>query len=132
MTEKRADDPTYRDYVKPEMHGAFKKMCHDNSEDFYSCGIILSMHLVLKNLMQHKFTGVLGGDKMSPKEAWEDGLKDVGHSGMSASCVAVNVSHFSPRADEFVRWCIENDIVMVDWKKYKFKDGTHGRAPHSK
>jgi len=132
MTEEESPEPTYHDYVKPNMAEHFKKKCHDNSEDFYSCGILLSAHLVLKNLMQHNFKGVWKGDKMSPKEAWEDGLKDVGHSGASASYVAIVVSHFSPRADEFVRWCMENAVVSVDWSKYKFADGTFGKAPYAK
>ena len=67
---------------------------------------ITSLHNILRDLMVHKATGWYKGKKMTPKEAWDDGLDD-GHSGMSAAYVALAVYNFSPRGEEFKKWCMK-------------------------
>lgn len=59
-------------------------------------------------------------DKVSPKEAWENAMKQGDyHSGMSAAMTASMIAKFSIRGEEFKEWCIESDAVMVDWKVKK-------------
>ena len=98
----------YKKYVKKEYHKEFIKICEKNSHDFYSCGCILTAHLVLQNLME---------DNTTPKQAWNNAMEQTPyHSGMSASMVAIMVAKYSPRGDEFKKWCKKDDVVMVDWK----------------
>jgi hypothetical protein len=107
---------TYKDYVKKGKWKTFVDTCHKNSIDFYGCGTVLTAHLVMRNLMKHKFKGVWREPKQTPKEAWELAFKETPfHSGMSAACVAVMVARYSPRGDEFKEWCKLNDVVMVAW-----------------
>ena len=111
-------EKSYKDYVKPELIKKFEKLCEINSKDFYSCGTILTAHLVMEALMQHTFKGIWKKDKATSKEAWEDALKQTDyHSGMSAAITATMIAKFSPRGEEFKNWCIKDDVVMVGWEK---------------
>lgn len=110
--------PTYRDYVKRGMQKKFVELCHNNSLDFYSCGCILTAHLVLKSLMVHTFQGVWKEKKCTPKQAWEGVMKQHDyHSGASAAGTAVIIAQYSPRGEEFKRWCKKSGAVMVDWRR---------------
>jgi hypothetical protein len=98
-------EPTYKNYVKPELQKEFVKYCKMNCLDFYSCGCVLTTHLVMQKLMQHTYEGVWKGNKVSVKDAWEDAMKQNNyHSGCSAGMTASAVSHFSPRGKEFQQW----------------------------
>ena len=93
----------------------YEKYCEINSKDFYSSGIIASAHLIMEKLSYPQKGDILKHKKMSCKEAWECGIKGPGHSGMSAAAVAITIFNFSPRGEEFRKWCKKEDIVMVDW-----------------
>jgi len=96
---------SYKNYVKPELQKEFVNCCHENSLDFYSCGCILTAHLVLEELMQHTYNGAWKKEKISVKKAWQDAMKQTNyHSGCSASFTAGIVSYFSPRGKEFQQW----------------------------
>ena len=110
----------YKNYVKPELYDEFVEACKKNSLDFYSCGCILTAHLVLEGLMQHKiknYSPVKDTEKkLTPKEAWESAMNQTRyHSGYSAAMTATMIAHFSPRGPEFKKWCIKDDVVMVNW-----------------
>lgn len=110
------NDVTYKDYVKEELWKDFVKQCKSNCLDFYSCGVVLSAHIVLEHLMKHTYKGVWKGDKETPKETWEGAMEQTDfHSGASASMVAIMVARYSPRGEEFKKWCKKDDIVMVKW-----------------
>jgi hypothetical protein len=97
--------PTYKDYVIKEKQAEFVKHCKENCLDFYSCGCILTAHLVMQKLMQHTYEGVWRREEVSPKNAWNDAMKQTNyHSGCSAGFTASIVSHFSPRGKEFQEW----------------------------
>jgi hypothetical protein len=107
---------TYKNYVKKGMWKAFEKVCKSNSLNFYGCGILLTVHLVMEDLMGHTYCGVWKMDKCTPKEAWEDAFEQFdGHSGMSAAIAATIIAKFSPRGEEFAAWCKKNNIVDVNW-----------------
>jgi hypothetical protein len=109
-------DPTYKDYIKKELEKEFKEICHKNSLDFYSCGCLLTAHLVMNDLMAHTYEGVWKQDKCTPKEAWENAFKQFdGHSGMSAAMTATIIAKYSPRGEEFKAWCKKDEVVMVKW-----------------
>ena len=109
-------ETTYKDYVKKEMIEKFEKHCKVNCLDFYSCGCVLTAHLVLKDLMRHTFEGPIKEDKCSPKEAWDNAMEETPyHSGYSAGTTAIIVAVYSPRGDEFKEWCKKENIVMVKW-----------------
>jgi len=107
----------YKKYVKREVWNDFEKFCKINSTDGYSKSVLTSAKQIMKKLMQHEGNGSKL-KKLTPKKAWEEGLGDE-HSAMSASITAVTVAQFSPRGEEFKRWCIKKDIVMVDWGEKK-------------
>jgi len=109
-------EPTYRDYVKRGLHKKFVELCHNNSLDFYSCGCILTAHLVLKRLMSHTFQGFWKEKKYTPKQAWDDAMQQTDyHSGASAAGTAIMVAQYSPRGEEFKQWCKKSEVVMVKW-----------------
>lgn len=105
----------YQRYVKKGLWKDFEKMCKINSTDFYSSGCVTSTHIILEKLSYLQKDDILKRKKMSCKEAWELGIKNYGHSGMSAAITATIVYKYSPRGEEFKKWCKKNDIVMVDW-----------------
>lgn len=113
---------TYKNYVKPELIKEFEKMCRKNSLDFYSSGCMTSAHIIMHDLMKHthvienKMYGRIEHKKVSPKEAWESGMRNTGHSGASAAMTALTVAKFSLRGDEFKEWCKKENIVMVKWE----------------
>lgn len=110
------DEYTYKNYVKKNLIKQFEKQCKKNCLDFYSCGCILTAHLVMKDLMQHKEKDPICKKKINPKEAWEHSMKETPyHSGMSAAMTAVMIAKYSLRGDEFREWCIKDDVVMVKW-----------------
>ncbi len=110
----------YKEYVKPELIKEFEKHCKANSLDFYSNGCILTAHMVMEKLMQHKSNSICKRDKVTPKEAWEDTMKQTDyHSGMSAAFTATVIAKYSLRGEEFKKWCVESDAVMVDWSVKK-------------
>ena len=112
----------YKKYVKKKLWREFKKMCKNNSLDFYSSGCVLTAHLVMQDLMAHTFKGVWKMKKITPKEAWESAMKQTDyHSGMSAAVTATIIERYSPRGEEFKKWCIKDDVVMVNWKEDKEK-----------
>ena len=104
-------------YVKKGKWKKFTEVCEKNSLDFYSCGCILTAHLVMEKLMEHKERGPLKSKKSTPKEAWEYAMKQTPyHSGMSAAMTAIIIVEYSPRGEEFKEWCIKDDVVVVNWK----------------
>lgn len=110
----------YKEYVKLGLIKEFEKMCKKNSLDFYSSGCVLTAHLVMEDLMKHKVKGELKEKKVSVEEAWFDAMDQNGyHSGMSAAITATIIARFSPRGEEFKRWCKKNDVVMVNWDNEK-------------
>lgn len=111
-----SEGPTYKDYVIKEKLEDFKKMCKKNCLDFYSCGCILTAHLVLEELMQHTYPCVWRGQKTTPKDAWESAMRQTNyHSGASAAITATIVARYSPRGNEFREWCKKEKSVMVKW-----------------
>ena len=115
-----SDEPTYKDYVKEYSIKDFEKACKTNCLNFYSTGMILTTHLVLQDLMQHTYKGVWKEKKCTPKEAWESAFQQFnGHSGMSAAITATIIAQYSPRGEEFKKWCIKDNVVMVNWKGEK-------------
>ena len=109
-------EPTYKNYVTPKLQEQFVRDCFENCLDFYSCGCILTAHLVLQTLMQHTYKGVWKQKKVTPKEAWEDAMRETNyHSGASASMTAIMIARYSPRGDEFREWCKKDNPVMVKW-----------------
>jgi hypothetical protein len=113
------DDVTYKHYVKKELWNEFVKTCHKNSLDFYSCGCLITAHLVMQDLMAHTYEDPWKEDKCTPQEAWESAMTQCGngHSGMSAAMTACMIARYSPRGREFACWCNKNKIVDVNWKK---------------
>ena len=110
----------YQKYVKKELWKEFEKQCKKNSLDFYSCGCILTAHLVMEDLVGHKLKGICKEKKVTPKEAWESAMSQTDyHSGFSAAITATIIAKYSPRGDEFKNWCKKDDIVMVNWDKKK-------------
>lgn len=117
--QMRAD---FKSYVKPSLYKEFEKLCEANSKDFYSSGCITTAHIVMSDLMGHTFEGAFREKKVTPKEAWENGMEQcAGHSGMSAVMTATIIAKYSPRGDEFKNWCIKDNVVMVDWRPAKKK-----------
>ena len=111
------EEPTYKNYVKPELIKEFEKMCESNSKDFYSSGCVTTAHIVMNDLMAHTYKGVWKHKKIGPKDAWQGAMNShPGHSGMSAAITATIIAKYSPRGEEFKKWCIKTDAVMVDWK----------------
>ena len=109
-----------KEYVKPNLVKKFEKFCEKNSKDFYSCGCILTAHIVMKALMRHKDKeiGLFKPIKLTPKESWEKGMRVCPeHSGASAAVTATIIARYSPRGEEFKKWCIKDDVVMVNWFK---------------
>lgn len=116
MTENTDDEPTYHDYVKKDMLDKFVQECKCNSLDFYSCGCILTAHLVLQALMGHTFKGFWNQKRVTPKQAWESAIKETPyHSGASAAASAIIVARYSPRGEEFKQWCKKSQVVWVKW-----------------
>jgi hypothetical protein len=106
----------YTKYVKKGLENKFAEMCKMNSLDFYSCGCVLTAHLVMEKLMQHAEKGVFHYEKVNPKEAWEHAMRQTPyHSGMSAAMTATIIARYSPRGEEFKEWCIKDEVVMVNW-----------------
>lgn len=115
---KMHEEPTYKDYVKPELIKKFERVCKLNSTDSYSSGIMTTAHIIMENLMSHTYDKIWKKKKPTPKQSWELGMQqNPHHSGMSASMVAVIVYEFSPRGEEFRKWCMKDDVVMVNWKE---------------
>ncbi len=111
---------TYKDYVKKELWKDFVKMCKKNCLDFYSGGCTLTAHLVMEELMHHTYKSVWKDEKVSPKEAWENAMSQTNyHSEMSAAMAATIIARYSPRGEEFAKWCKKDDVVMVNWDKKK-------------
>ena len=97
-------------------------MCAINSKHFYSSGCVTTAHIVMSELMQHTFKAPFKQKKITPNEAWADGMKqNSGHSGMSAALTALIIAEYSPRGGEFKEWCMKNNVVWVDWKPIKKK-----------
>ena len=72
--------------------------------------------MIMEDLMGHTYKGVWKLSKDTPKEAWDSGMKQTDyHSGASASMCATIIARYSPRGEEFVRWCKKDDVVMVKW-----------------
>ncbi len=107
----------YEKYVKKELWKKFEQMCKKNCLNFYSCSCVFSAHLVMEKLSYPQKKDVIKHKKMSCKEAWEEGISGHGHSGMSAAITATVIAKYSPRGDEFKKWCIKDNIVMVDWEE---------------
>jgi len=93
-------------YIKKGTEKNFQKVI-DTNKDFYGGGCVQTAITVMKSLMNKK---------LSVEECWHKALKNSGHSGMSAAITATIIAHYSPRGNEFKRWCIKNNEVMVDWK----------------
>jgi len=92
----------WHNYVKKEFHEEFEAACKKNCLDFYSCGIILTAHMIMMELC----------NKKSPKEAHDIAFKNVtGHSYASASMALSMAKHFAPRGEEFYAWCKENKVI---------------------
>jgi len=90
----------WHNYVRKERHDEFEFMCKKNCLDFYSCGVVLSSHLIMSDLY----------DGLTPKDAHDSAFKTMtGHSGASASMVISIVKHFSPRGEEFYKWYKEQE-----------------------
>ena len=99
----------YKQYIKKKLIKKFEKHCKNNCLDFYSCGCILTAHLVMEDLMRHKVKKILMLGKATPEEAWESAMNQTGyHSGCSAGFTASIIIYFSPRGEEFRKW----------WNKY--------------
>jgi len=95
----------YKIYVIKEKLKEFKKMCRQNSLDFYSCGCVLTAHLCMHELMRHKLPYTLNKTKANPKEAWDKAMKQTPfHSGTSAEFARHIVEEFSIRNKEFKEW----------------------------
>jgi hypothetical protein len=109
-------DPTYKDYVKKDRIKDFKKMCFKNSLDFYSAGVITTAHMIMYDLMRHRFKKPwrsFQGKKISCKEAHDSAFNSMQfHSGCSASCVDFIVENYSPRGLEYKRWKKRTDDEM--------------------
>jgi hypothetical protein len=110
----------YKKYVVPKLHKDFIKMCKINSTDFYGSGIVTTAHLIMEDLMSHipdiDDKHSLVEKKCSIKEAWENGMEQMPiHSGMSAAITATIIAKYSPRGEEFKKWCIKNNVVDVKW-----------------
>lgn len=111
------EDPDYKDYVKPELIKDFEKSCKINSLDFYGCGCVLTAHIVMKRLMAHTFDKTWKERKCNPKTAWFEAMAVMSdHSGASAAMTAIMIARYSPRGEEFKRWCKKHDVVGVKWK----------------
>jgi len=110
------EEITYKDYIKKELFRDFVKTCNANSKDFYGSGCISTAHCVMESLMAHTYKDVWKEPKVTPKEAWDKAMETSGHSGMSAAITATIIARFSPRGEEFKKWCIKDDVVMVNWK----------------
>ena len=96
---------SYKNYVKKGLWTKFKKTCEKNSLDFYSCGCILTAHLVMKDLIAHTLKGVWKQNKVTPKEVWESAMEQTDyHSGFSAAMTANIIATFSIRGEEFQKW----------------------------
>ena len=96
------------DYIKKGLEKQFKEQCNKN-KDAYGKSVIDTAKVIMERLM----------DKMAtPKSAWYYGLKQFPHthSIMSAAYVAITIAQYSPRGDEFKRWCKKDDVVNVNWK----------------
>ena len=102
----------YQKYVKEKLWKEFEEHCKMNSLDFYSCGCVLTAHLVMESLMQHEKykdekigEACIRADKVTPKEAWKSAMEQTSyHSGFSATCTAQIIVRFSPRGEEFKEW----------------------------
>jgi len=95
----------WKHYVKQGLHTEFYGQCVMNCMDFYSCGCILTAHLVMMDLARHLAKDAVSKKKVSPKEAWDSGMKQTPyHSGASAGMTASMVARYSIRGDEFREW----------------------------
>jgi len=105
---------SYKDYVKKGKWTKFKELCELNCLDFYSCGCILTAHLVMEDLMQHEKNewGDLKQKKVTPKDAWDGAMEQTDyHSGASAGMTCSIVRNFSPRGQEFWEWWKEENNI---------------------
>jgi len=105
MLKMAKSEKDYQKYVKKELWKEFEKHCKVNSLDFYSCGCVLTAHLVMKDLMRHDTKEEVRQDKVTPEEAWKSAMEQTPyHSGFSAGCTAWVITRFSPRGEEFQKW----------------------------
>jgi hypothetical protein len=95
------------EYIKKGMNKVMQSWI-DKNKDSYGKSVVDTAIFIMKMLMNKKLT---------PKEAWDMGHKEYPvHSIMSASCCALIIANLSPRGNEFKKWCIKDDVVMVNWK----------------
>ena len=112
-----SEEDSYKRYVKPKLIKDFVKYCKKCCLDFYSCGCILTAHLVMEKLMSHTFKGAFRTKKFTPEQAWREGFSSTDyHSGMSAAMTATMIARYSIRGDEFKRWAKKSGEFMVKWK----------------
>lgn len=107
----------YERYVIKEKIPKFVEYCENNCLDFYSCGIITTLHLVLRNLMLHKEIGIFTAtEELTPEMAWKDAIEQTPyHSGASISIVAIAVAEFSIRGEEFKKWAKKDGGFQIKW-----------------
>lgn len=104
----------YKEYVKKDKINEFENFCKINSVDFYSCGVLLTVHLILEELMRHKGENPKE-KKVTPQQAWDYAISNCPyHSGMSASAVVLEVIYYSPRGKEFMEWAKTQDF-LINW-----------------
>ena len=93
--------------IKKGLVNQFQKQC-DKNKDSYGKSVMDTAKFIMDRLVDKKIT---------PKRAWNMGMKKFPvHSGMSAAYVAVMIFQYSPRGEEFKKWCKDNNIVEVNWK----------------
>jgi hypothetical protein len=107
-----AKEEEYKNFVRPDRLTLYRAVCQSNCYDFYSTSIIFSGQLCMDKLMQHKSHKAWRRAKVTPKEAWDDAMKNCSvHSNNTAGAAASMVMQFSPRGREFAKWyCKEYDI----------------------
>jgi hypothetical protein len=67
-----------REYLKKGMQEKFITYRHNNSPDFFSAGVVLTVHPVMMDLEEGK----------SPEEAWENATQQtLHHSGANTAAV---------------------------------------------
>ena len=106
----------FKKYVKKELWNEFEEICKKNSLDFYSCGVILTAHLVMHNMCQSKMWKSLVFQDESPQEAWESAMKsNPYHSGASASFACQMICKYCIKGDEFRKWAKKSGQFMIKW-----------------
>jgi len=107
----------YSKYVKPELTVSWSKYVEHNTGDKTGDYIILTSLTMMINLMRHTFDGVHRGTKLTPKQAWNLTINSIPKTTPGVKALAaIDVAYYSMRGVEFRQWCIDNDIVKVDWK----------------